>query len=185
MHFMDPFPTRCEFCRHLAYYPLKPLKAERAGCVSCGKVLRKAARNIRRTEREHGIEIWPMALVFELMLQADVDLDLISDEEYDSATTLSAVIALLQSGETPMTTDEVLNFEMLAHLRTLLSDEQLLTLDLKELALWEHPELPDPDDSLPADPDVKGIEAADFQTAFRARHQKRKAGRKPRLNLRP
>lgn len=185
MHFMDPFPTRCEFCQHKAYYPLKPLKAEKAGCLSCGKVLRKAARNIRRTEREHGIEIWPMALVFELMLQADVDLDLISEEEYDSASTLSAVIALLQLGETPMTTQEVLDFEMLSHLRTRLSDEQLLTLELKELAQWEHPEQPNPDDSLPADPDVKGIETADFQAAFRAKHQKSKAKREALLKSRP
>ena len=146
MHFMDPFPARCEFCQYLAYYPLEPLKTEKAGCLSCGKVLRKAARSIRHTLREHGIEIWRHALVFELMLKADVDLDLVSDEEFDNATTLSAVIALLQQGASAMTPREVLDFEMLDYLRTTLDEAQLLSLDLKALARLAYPEDPEPDD---------------------------------------
>lgn len=175
MQYIDPFPVKCEFCEHLAYYPLTPLKAEKAACTACKKVLRQTPRNLRNSSRKHGIEIWHVAFVFEVILDFDLDCDLIYDEDPSEETTLLAFIELVQKVKPSVSTRNLLDFDMLDTVRSTCDDEQLLALTLKELALLSHPEEPLPDTNSLADPRVKGIEIDELKAKYKKRRIARQA----------
>lgn len=137
---------------------MTPLKAEKAACTACKKVLRQTPRNLRSSSRKHGIEIWPFAFVFEVISDFDLDCDLVYDEEPNEETTLLAFVDLVQKIKPSVSTRNLLDFGMLNTARSTCDEEKLLTLKLKELALLSHPEEPLPDNSSLADPNVKGIE---------------------------
>ncbi|TMO04367.1 SMI1/KNR4 family protein [Pseudoalteromonas sp. S558] len=178
MQYMNPYPVKCEFCQHLAYYPLTPLKAEKAACTACKKVLRQTPRDLRRSSRKHGIEIWPTALIFEVMLQFDIDYDLVSDDELNEETTLSTFIELMQRADPSISARDLLTFDMLDTARSTCDEEQLLTLKLKELSLLSHPKEPLPDNNSLADPNVKGIEKSELQTMYKQRRKARQTQEK-------
>ena len=169
MQFIDPFPVKCEFCQHLAYYPLTPLKAEKAACTACKKVLRQTPRNLRSSSRKHGIQVWPSAFIFEAMMEFDVDLDLVCEDELNQDTTLSAFIKLFQQAKLNISPHDILNFDMLDIARSTCGDEQLLALTLKELAFLSHPEEPLPDANSLADTSVKGIEVYELKAKYKKR----------------
>ncbi|MBB1304362.1 SMI1/KNR4 family protein [Pseudoalteromonas sp. SR43-5] len=175
MQYLDPFPVTCEFCEHLAYYPLTPLKAEKAACTACKKVLRQTPRSLRSSSRKHGIEIWPIAFVFEVISDFDLDCDLIYDEDPNEETTLLAFIELIQKVNPSVSTRNLLDFDMLDIARSTCDEEQLLALKLKELALLSHPEEPLPDNNSLADPNVKGIEKNEVFAKYKKRRIARQA----------
>jgi len=94
MKFMNPYPTTCEHCNHKSNYPVNALLEFTSVCVKCNTAIRKTALAMHQTKREHSITMWPILFIFDALDVFDIDIDHISDEEYDNMETMDDFIIL-------------------------------------------------------------------------------------------
>lgn len=96
MQFIDPYPVVCERCDYKAGYPVDDLLKYKAVCGQCGTDLVETSNSMHRTLKEHRIETWPMYFMLEGMEKFDIDLEDVSDEEYDEVQDMSEFLLLVE-----------------------------------------------------------------------------------------
>lgn len=141
MKFIDPFPTTCEFCDEKGLYPLKELLVYEAHCKICGKKLIEGPLGMHKGRRSVAIELWPINLIWEACEEFDLDLDCISDEEFDSMCLLKDFIVSIEKmgfiGELEM----ILQLPAMQKLNGYIIPSRLGEYTLEELALLANPEV--------------------------------------------
>ena len=88
MQYADPFTVECEKCGFDSQYPLDNVLQFSVDCKSCGFRLEKCAEIMHKNIKSHKTSLWPAHFIFEGFEVFNVDIDNVTDDEFDSINTL-------------------------------------------------------------------------------------------------
>lgn len=88
MQYSDPFSVECEKCGFESQYPLDNVLKFSVDCKSCGFRLKKCAVVMHDSIRSHNTSLWPAHFIFDGFEVFGVDIDDVTDDEFDSINTL-------------------------------------------------------------------------------------------------
>jgi len=135
MQYIDPFPALCEFCHTKSNYAVKDLLAYKAKCIQCGKVLEKTASGMHESEKKHRVETWPMHFIFDGIEAFNIDIDDLSDEEFEAIKTIQDFVQLVEKIKGENITNKIQSMKMIQPLLHQIELNKLLQYQLEELAL--------------------------------------------------
>ena len=135
MQFMDPSRTQCEFCQTEANYSVKDLLAYKAKCQQCGEILKHSANKMHRTLKEHKVETWPMHFIFDGLEVFEVDIDALTDAQFDAIKTIQDFVQLVKKTNGKDVTKEIQSMKKIQSILNKIELNKLLQYPLKDLAL--------------------------------------------------
>ena len=135
MQFMDPHPTQCEFCQTTFHYPVKDLLAYKTKCLQCGKSLKDSADEMHRTLKVHRIKTWPMHFIFDGIEVFEVDIDALTDAEFDAIKTIQDFVQLVEKINGKDVTKEIQSMKKIQSILHKIELNKLLQYPLEDLAL--------------------------------------------------
>lgn len=141
MEFIDPFPTKCEFCNEKILYLVKELLAYEAHCKNCGSKLIDGPLGMHKGRRSVAIDLWPVSLLWDACEEFDLDLDRISDEEFENMRLAKDFIKNIEkmgfSGDSKM----ILQLPAMRKINEFIVSSKFDQYSLEELALLANPEV--------------------------------------------
>lgn len=141
MKFIDPFRTACEFCKDTNFYPVKALLSYEAHCKQCGKKLIEGPLSMHQSIRLVKIDLWPISLLWEACEAFDLDLDCISDTEFDNMCLVKDFMKILYKMGFKGEPDMILTLPKLQILQNEIEASKLGEYRIEELALLANPEV--------------------------------------------
>ena len=88
MQYSDPFTVECEECGFKSQYPLNSVLKFSVDCKNCGFRLKKCAEIMHDNIKSHNASLWPVHFIFDGFDVFGVDIDDVTDDEFDSINTL-------------------------------------------------------------------------------------------------
>jgi len=135
MQYIDPLPALCESCQTKSDYSVADLLAYKAKCIQCGKVLENVANVMHETNKAHKLETWPMHFIFDALEVFEVDIDDLSDEEFDAVKTIQDLVQLIEKIKDKNITEQIPSMKTLQPILNKIKLNQLLKYQLEDLAL--------------------------------------------------
>lgn len=141
MKFIDPFPTKCEFCTEKNLYSVKELLAYEAHCKNCGSKLIDGPSGMHKGMRQVAIDLWPVCLLLDACEKFDLDIDRISDEEFDNMYLVKDFIKNIEKMGFTAERRMILQLPAMKKLNKLIVSSKFEQYSLEELALLANPEV--------------------------------------------
>ncbi|WP_428820141.1 hypothetical protein [Microbulbifer sp. MCCC 1A16149] len=141
MEFIDPFPTKCEFCNESNIYPVKELLAYKAICKSCGSKLIDGPLEMHKGKRSVAIELRPATLIWEACEKFDLDLECISDEEFDDMRLVSDFLKNIEKMGFDGELESILELSSFKRVSQSIDPSKLGQYSVEELAVLAYPEV--------------------------------------------
>ncbi|VAW62592.1 hypothetical protein MNBD_GAMMA11-2735 [hydrothermal vent metagenome] len=136
MKFINPINATCESCQHQDLYPVDNLLSLTATCSKCGEILLHTGLSMNNTLREHRIELWPILFLWEALDVFNIDIDDISDDEFDNMLTINDFIFLAKRSNNQLENIEqrIIEFGILKPIKNTLNPATLALQKIEELA---------------------------------------------------
>jgi len=97
MQYIDPLNIQCKHCKNFRNYSLIELKKTNVCCKFCGESLAYVNFEMEAKQKELVIEMWPGNFIFDGFDAFDLDLELISESEFDNIKNISDLIEVITS----------------------------------------------------------------------------------------
>jgi hypothetical protein len=133
VQYADPFSVECEECGFEDQYPLNNILKFSAVCTSCGFKLNKCAEVMHKNIKSHNASLWPTHFIFEGFEVFNVDIDDVTDDEFDSINTLQDFCFYVECKLGASIKNSLFNIPMLALFRSEYKLDELLNIQLTEL----------------------------------------------------
>ena len=133
MQYADPFSVKCEKCGFEAQYPLDNVLKFSVDCIKCGFKLRESAEIMHHNSKLHRTSLWPTHFIFDGFEFFNVDIDDVTDDEFDSINTLQDFCGYVECKLGISIKKSLFNIPMLASFKSKYELDELLKVQLIEL----------------------------------------------------
>lgn len=133
MQYADPVSVECEKCGFEARYPLDNVLKFSVDCISCGFKLKECAEIMHKNIKSHNASLWSTHFIFEGFEVFNVDIDGVTDDEFDSINTLQDFCIYVECKLGYSIKNSLFNIPMLTRLKSKYEFDELLEMQLIEL----------------------------------------------------
>ena len=141
MQFIDPLTAQCEFCSSISKYPVKDLLNSSATCTNCMKILIETPLIMKKSMRQHAMDMWPIIFIFDACEMMDLDLDNITDEDFDNVVYISDFKLLMEKLGCNQEIKDILKLPIFKDILSKIDIPNLESYSINTLALIANPEV--------------------------------------------
>jgi hypothetical protein len=97
--YQDPLNIQCNYCKKYSERYISDLKEHDVCCKFCGENISYIWAEMEQHRKSHIINMWPSNFIFESFDAFDIDIDTVTEKDFDQINTLSDLVSYIVRNE--------------------------------------------------------------------------------------